>query len=143
VEQPGLIEGAVRSCQAAAEISGCQYEPLGWADAQTLVYRRWCGSHYDQTGGWHPGVSQSPWAYHLDTDEVLPFDGDVDALSQETCATSKCVLPALAERGLFEQGYHPGEYGDAFVSSDGHWVAFTAEHIYGPEDLLVISNDRR
>ena len=143
VERPGLIEGTVKSCQAAAEISSCQYEPLGWADAQTLVYRRWCGSHYDQTGGWHPGVSQSPWAYHLDTDEVLPFDGDVDALSQETCATSKCVLPALAERGPFEQGYHPGEYGDAFVSSDGHWVAFTAEHIYGPEDLLVISNDRR
>ena len=67
----------------------------------------------------------------------------MDALWQEICATSKCILPTLAERKQFEQGYYPGEYGDAFVSPDGRWGVFTAEHIYGPEDLLVISNDRR
>jgi len=143
VERPGLIEGAVKSCQAAAEISSCQYEPLGWADAQTLVYRRWCGGHYDKMGIWYPGDSQPFQAYHLDTDDVSLFDGDVDALLQEICATSKCVLPALAERGPLEQGYHPGQYEDALTSPDGHWVAFTAEHIYGPEDLLVISHDQR
>ena len=141
VERPGLLEGAVRRCQAAAEVRGCQYEPLGWADAQTLVYRKWYGGHYDKTGAWHPGDPQPSQAYHLDTDEVSPYDGDVDALSQETCATSKCVLPALAARKQFEQGYYPGEYGDAFISPDDRWVAFTAEHIYGPEDLLVISHE--
>ncbi len=143
VDEPGLLEGVVKSCQAAAEVRGCQYEPLGWADAQTLVYRKWCGSHYDKTGDWHPGVSQSPWAYHLDTDETSPFDGDLDVLSRETCLQSVCVLPALAEREPFEQGYHPGQYEDVLTSPDGHWVAFTAEHIYGPEDLLVISHDWR
>ncbi|MBL7063114.1 MAG: hypothetical protein ISS49_02750 [Anaerolineae bacterium] len=142
VEQPGLLAGVVRSCQAAAEVRGdCQYEPLGWADAQTLVYRIRCGGHYDKTGAWHPGAPQPPQAYHLDTDEVSPYDRDVDALSQEICATSKCVLPALAARKQFEQGYYPGAYGDAFISPDDRWVAFTAEHIYGPEDLLVISHE--
>jgi len=141
VDEPGLLEGVVKSCQATAEVPGCQYEPLGWADAQTLIYRKWCGSHYNKMGIWHPGDPQPPQAYHLDTDETLPFDGDVDALSQETCARSDCVLPALAARKQFEQGYYPGEYGDAFVSPDGRWVAFTAEHIYGPEDLLVISSE--
>jgi len=141
VDEPGLLEGVVKSCQAAAEVRGCQYEPLGWADAQTLVYCQWCGSHYDKVGVWHPGDSQPPQAYHLDTDEVSPFEGDLDALTHETCAPSVCVLPALAKRELFEQGYHPGQYEDALISPDGRWVAFTAEHIYGPEDLLVISNE--
>lgn len=141
VERPGLMEGAVRSCQAAAEVQGCQYEPLGWADAQMLVYRKWCGGHYDKMGIWHPGDSQPPQAYHLDTDEVSPYDGDLDTISRETCLPSVCVLPALAKREPFEQGYHPGQYEDALISPDGHWVAFTAEHIYGPEDILVISHN--
>lgn len=140
VDEPGLLAGVVKSCQAAAEVRGCQHEPLGWADAQTLVYRQWCGGSYD-TDGWHPGDPQPPQAYHLDTDEVSPFDGDLDALTHETCAPSVCVLPALAKREPFEQGYYPGQYEDALFSPDGRWVAFTTKHIYGPEDLLVISNE--
>jgi hypothetical protein len=124
-------------------VRGCQYEPLGWADAQTLVYRQWCGGHYDKMGVWHPGDSQPPQAYHLDSDEVSPYDGDLDTISRETCLPSLCVLPALAKREPFEQGYHPGQYEDALISPDDRWVAFAAEHIYGPEDLLVISNDQR
>jgi len=143
VERPGLLAGVVRSCQAAAEVPGCQYEPLGWADAQTLVYRKWCGGHYDKMGVWHPGDSQPPQAYHLDTGEVSPYDGDLDTISRETCLPSLCVLPALAKREPFEQGYHPGQYEDVIISPDGRWVAFTAEHVYGPEDLFVISNDQR
>ncbi len=140
VDEPGLLEGVVKSCQAAAEVRECQYEPLGWADAQTLVYRQWCGGRYEM-GVWHPGDSQPPQAYHLDTDEVSPFDGDLDALTHETCAPSVCVLPALAKREPFEQGYYPGQYEDALFSPDGRWVAFTTKHIYGPEDLLVISSE--
>ena len=60
VDEPGLLEGVVKSCQATAEVPGCQYEPLGWADAQTLIYRKWCGSHYNKMGIWHPGDPQPP-----------------------------------------------------------------------------------
>ena len=141
VERPGLVEGAVRGCQAAAEVRGCQYEPLGWADAQTLVYRQWCDGHYDEVGAWHPGDSRPPQAYRVDTDAVAPFEGDLGALTRETCAPSACIWPALAKREPFEQGYHPGQYEDALISPDGCWVAFTAEHIYGPEDLLVMSRE--
>ena len=141
VDEPGLLEGVVKSCQAAAEVRVCQYEPLGWADAQTIVYRKWCGGHYDKMGIWHPGDSQPPQAYHLDTDEISPFEGDLGALTHETCLSSVCVLPALAEREPLEQGYYPGQYEDALFSPDGRWVAFTTKHIYGPEDLLVISNE--
>jgi hypothetical protein len=140
VDKPGLLAGAVKSCQAAAEVRECQYEPLGWADAQTLVYRQWCGGYYDMSD-WRPGDPQPLRAYHLGTDTISPFDGDPDALSRETCRPSQCVSPALGEKQLFPLSYLPGQYKDALVSPDGCWVTFTAEHVYGPEDLLVISNE--
>ena len=139
VDRPGLLAGAVKSCQAAAEVRGCQYEPLGWVDAQTLVYRQWCGGYYD-VDGWHPGSPGAPQAYRLDTDTVTPFEGDVDTLSREPCPRSTCVNPGLAE--VYPGGgYFPGQYETVLISPDGRWVAFTAEHVYGPEDLLVISQN--
>jgi len=139
VEQPGLLDGAVKSCKAGAEVPGCQYEPLGWADAKTLVYRKWCDGHYAGTT-WQPGSPGEPLLYDLDTGQVGVSLLD-SAPFRETCTHSACVLPALAKRKSFEQGYYPGKYGDALVSPDGRWVAFTARHIYGPEDLLVVSKD--
>jgi hypothetical protein len=139
VEKPGFLAGAIKSCQAAAEIRGCQYEPLGWADAQTLVYRKWCGGHY--TGAtWQPGSPGEPLLYDLNTGQVGVSLLDSIPL-RKTCAPSACVLPALAGREPFEPGYYPGQYGDALVSPDGRWVAFTVRHIYGPEDLLVVSSN--
>lgn len=137
VERPGLLEGAVRMCQAAMEVRGCQYEPLGWADAQTLVYRKWCGGHYTMAG-WQPGAPEVSLAYNLDTGTVAPFEGDVDVLLREPCSRSTCVHPGLAKT-YPGGGYFPGQYETPLVSPDGHWVAFTAEHVYGPEDLLILS----
>jgi hypothetical protein len=142
VEKPGLLEGVVKQCKMGAEVRRCVYEPLGWADAQTLVYRKWCGGHYTERG-WQPGAPQPPQAYHLDTDGVSPFDGDMNALSDETCAPGVCISPLLVEKKYFPPlHYLPGHFKDPVVSPDGRWVAFTARHtrhIYGPEDLLVIS----
>jgi len=139
VERPGLLQGAVKGCQVGAEVSGCLYEPLGWADAQTLVYRKWCGGHYTEEG-WYPNSPGDPLAYHLATDAVAPFLGDPSALSCDTRSPAVCVAPALAERAYFPPlHYLPGHFEDPIVSPDGRWVAFTARHVYGPEDLLVIS----
>ncbi|HIE38548.1 MAG TPA: hypothetical protein EYH30_10565 [Anaerolineales bacterium] len=141
VEPPGFLESPVRACQAAAEIRGCQYEVLGWADARTLVYRKWCGGYYD-ADGWHPGTPGPPRAYRLDLDTAAPFEGDVGGLSRELCLPSTCVHPGLAEV-YAGGGYFPGQYGTPLLSPDGRRVAFTAWHIYGPEDLLVLSANRQ
>jgi hypothetical protein len=70
---------------------------------------------------------------------VSPFGGDLDALSHEACHPWVCVSPLLVEKQPFPLGYLPGRYKEALISPDGRWVAFTARHIYGLEDLLVIS----
>jgi len=126
VERPGWVAGAVRWCQAAAEISACQYEPLGWADAQTLVYRKWCGGHYTPAG-WQPGEPQPPRAYDVKTGAITPFEGSVEHL-----------LGERGPRAIATLDYFPGKYPRTPISPDGRWIAFTARHVYGPEDLLVM-----
>jgi len=141
VERPGLLEGAVKRCQVRAQVRRCLYEPLGWADAQTLVYRKWCGGHYTAEG-WYPNSPGDPLAYHLATDAVAPFLGAPNVLSYETCNPAVCVSPALAGRKYFPPlHYLPGHFEDPIVSPDGGWVAFTARHVYGPEDLLIIPRE--
>ncbi len=137
VEQPGLLEGAARRCQAIAEIRGCQYEPLGWVGGDTLVYRTWCGGQFTAQG-WQPGSPSVPMAYDVSTGNVGASFIEREP-SRERCDPETCVSPNLIDKQLFPWGYLPGEYPDPLISPDGRWVAFTAEHVYGPEDLLVIS----
>jgi hypothetical protein len=140
VEKLGLLEGVVKQCQVGAEVRGCVYEPLGWVDARTLVYRKWCGGHYTEEG-WEPGSPGCPMLYDLKTGKIGASLAD-RAPSYETCKPGICVTPALAEKEFFAPLYYlPGHFEDPVVSPDGRWVAFTARHVYGPEDLLVISKE--
>jgi hypothetical protein len=145
VEPPGPLEGFVRTCQAAAEVPGeCQYEPLGWADEETLVYRKWCGGHFvvgreNAPSEWDPGIPGILLAYSVTTGDVAPFEGDPTSLHHQTCDPNRCVQPGLAlAPGFPPPGYFAGYFGDPLLSPDGRRVAFTARHVYGPEDLLVI-----
>ncbi len=147
VEAPGLEEGFVRACQAAAEVRGCQYEPLGWADAETLVYRRWCGGRFQTDlanvrSEWDPGVPGTPLAYSVGTGRIVPFEGNLGALRRQTCSPNRCVTPGLVvQAGFPPPGYFSGQFGEPLLSPDGRRVAFTARHVYGPEDLLILESE--
>ncbi|MCS7178422.1 MAG: hypothetical protein RML46_07490 [Anaerolineae bacterium] len=145
VEPPGLIDGFVRACQAGAEVRGeCQYEPLGWADEETLVYRKWCDGQFqvdvaNARSEGDPGIAGPPLAYSVTTGRVAPFEGDLDSLYRQTCPPNQCVMSGLAaQAGFPPPSYFSGYFGDPLPSSDGRRVAFTARHVYGPEDLLVL-----
>ena len=143
VETPGLIDGIVRSLQAGAEVSGCYHEILGWADAQTLVYRQWCDGFYERTnnGQYNPGQPQSALAYDVITQHVQPFAGDVNGVIQKPCAFAACVRPLLSQDYQHfrpDKPRFPNEsLEQGMTSPDGTWVAFITEHVYGPQDLLV------
>ena len=126
----------VRMCQAIAGVSSDQYEPLGWADDETLVYRVWRGGKYGRDA-WRcqPGSPGPPLAYHLDDGTFTRFRGDLGSLHRETCEPAACVEPALAD----VPSYHPGRFAEPIVSPGGGWIAFTAWPFDRPEDLLVIS----
>jgi hypothetical protein len=137
VERPGLLKGMVKSYQNIAEIRGCQYEPLGWMDEGTLLYRTWCGGGYNAEGEWEPGSPGETRFYDVENESSGTYLSDEEIL-REPCNPRECVRPHLA---YTPSGYYPGVYPEALVSPDGRWVAFTAEHIFGPEDLLVIARE--
>ncbi len=137
VERPGLLAGMVKSYQNMAEIRGCQYEPLGWVDEQTLLYRTWCGGGYSAEGEWEPGTPSETRFYDVESGHSGTYTSDGEIL-RETCDPFRCVRPYLS---YTPQGYYAGAYPEPLLSPDGRWVAFTAKHVFGPEDLLVIASE--
>ena len=126
----------VRMCQVIAGVSSYQYEPLGWADDGTLVYRVWRGGKYGPDA-WRsePGSPGPPLAHQLSDGTITRFRGDLSELRRETCDPVVCVEPALAD----VPSYHPGRFAEPIVSPDSGWIAFTAWPFDRPEELLVIS----
>lgn len=140
VEPLNLITSTVKRSKERAEVRDCVPEPLGWADSETIVYRRWCGGYYHPFNGYQQGTPSAPQAYNVESKETTPFTGDVEPLSRRTCPFDDCVRPLLTEviRLYSPKPRYPEHFRDAVISPDEQWVVFTAEHIYGPEDLLVI-----
>jgi len=140
VNQPGLLEGAVRSCQSHAEVYTEVYVPVGWANDSTLVYQvHTCNPgplclHCGHILNWTRGDAPL-WAYDLETGRTQRYTMDETSLTRSTCAPQACVVPLLDTEWLFS-GRQSSE---ALFSPDGRWIAFTARHVYGPEDLLIIS----
>jgi hypothetical protein len=128
----------VRMYQAIAGVSSCQYEPLGWADEETLVYRVWRGSRHGRDA-WRsqPGSPGPPLAYHVGGGNITPFRGDLGSLHRETCDPSACVEPVLAH----VPSYDPGRFAEPIASPVGGWIAFTAWPFDEPEGLLLVSGD--
>lgn len=126
----------VRMCRAIAGVATHQYEPLGWADEETLVYRVWRGGRHGGDG-WRsqPGSPGAPLAYHLPDGAIARFQGDLSDLHADPCDPAACVEPVLAD----VPSYHPGRFEEPVVSPGGGWIAFTAWGFDRPEDLLVIS----
>jgi hypothetical protein len=144
VEAPDWVMGVARRNQVSAEIPGCAFEALGWADAHTLVYRKWCGGFFDPNNhyAWKEGTPTPPRAYRVDTKSDLPYTGDLTALVRETCSYWSCVRPLLEKDSILSSSpssRYPAIPNDSVVSPDGKWVAFRARHVYGPEDLLVVA----
>jgi hypothetical protein len=138
VDPPGLLQGVVKRAQVAVEKSEYQYEPLGWADERTLVYRLWLGGRYEGEQ-WAPGTERGVYAYDVQAGAAAPFVGDPEGMVREFCTRASCVEPRL-ERG--PPPYFPGHYATTLLSPDGRWAAFTVRHTYGPEDLLVMEMPR-
>jgi hypothetical protein len=138
IDPPGLLQGVVKRAQVAVEKSEYQYEPLGWADEHTLVYRLWRGGRYEGEE-WAPGAEQGVYAYDVEAAAVTPFVGDPEVVVREFCARASCVEPRLEDG---PPPYFPGHYATTLLSPDGHWAAFTVRHTYGPEDLLVMEMPR-
>ncbi len=143
VEQRGWLAGVVKGLQAGAEVRPLVYEPLGWADEQTLVYRTWRGAGYDRTGAWQDGEPGPALAYDVAANVSRPWDGPLDGLYRAPCPGGACVRPLLTKYYQpADRLYFPGHWADVLPSPDGRWYAFVARHVYGPEDLILVGRQQ-
>ncbi|MFB0535431.1 MAG: hypothetical protein ACETWR_10655 [Anaerolineae bacterium] len=133
--QPGLLDGVIKRAQVSMEIRLCEYTALGWGAEGVLYYEEACKDRAPQV-----------WAYNPDRDSrprqvaIAPAD-----LIQTTIPRSS-VLEWVWSPGVRPADTEPEvrhikvrEHGVA--SPDNRWVAVVVRHIYGPEDLLVISGN--
>ena len=130
--QPGLLGSVTKSAQAAAEIRPCEYTLLGWSIDGMLYYRETCG--------WGVQI----WAYDPVTDSRPRQVAEAPSnLVQE--ARGVWELDGIRVPGVPPKGEpHTRSVvvqGQGMASSDGRWVAAVVRHLYGPEDVVVLSSE--
>ncbi len=133
--QPDDLLGNVgKRSQAFWETRTCDYTVLGWDVEDVLYYEEACEDRAPQV-----------WAYNPDQDghphqvDAVPVD-----LVQETIPRS-WILERVWSPGVRPSDAEPGvrlikvrENGVA--SPHGRWVAVVVRHVYGPEDIIVLSS---
>jgi hypothetical protein len=131
VTQPGPLAGVVKAAQVAADERPCTYELLGW-QGQTLYYRATCAGE-SALMAFAPAAEALPAPV-----EGLPLAWEHVTLSESAAldlVRARSVRPTRYEamtRPLLLTG-------DALASADGRWTALVSQHIYGPQDVLVIA----
>lgn len=118
---PGALAGVVKATQTGAEVRRCEYELLGWSRSEGALYgKEVCGErrlnwvYWPMSDHYERAVSTVP--------EDLVRQDAVELVGVHSVYTLDLVVrePVL-------------------TSPDGWWYAFIARHIYGPEDVVVVS----
>ena len=119
--EPGAIAGVVKSTQTGAEVRRCEYTLLGWSRSEGALYgEEVCGRR------------RLNWVYWPMSDHYERAVSIVaDDLMREEVSELAGVHSVYSLNNVVR--------GPVLRSSEGWWNAFIARHIYGPEDVVVVS----
>jgi len=129
--RPGLLEGVAKRAQVSLEIRPCEYTLLGWTPDNTLHYRAVCENRPAQMWAY------DPQQYRLALEAAEPFA----KLVQDTSGVT--VLDQVRASGVYppEEEFNArcmAVRGSGLLSPNGHWVAVLVQHLYGPQDVLIL-----
>jgi hypothetical protein len=130
VTQPRFLAGYVKTGQMFVEYRPCIYELLGWQD-DSLYYQSDCRENIQY---WQYAVSQNKRAERV---TAVPPNLIQTIIPHET------ALPMVRADGVRPVGYEAVTreillVGDGLASPDGSWTAVISQHIYAPQDILLI-----
>ncbi len=118
---PGALAGVVKATQVGAEVRRCEYKLLGWSRSQGALY-----------GEEVCGEQSRHWVYWPLSDHYEQAVSMVaDDLVREDLAESVGMQAVHSLDGTLR--------GPVLRSPEGWWYAFIAQHISGPEDVIVVS----
>lgn len=132
-EPGGVVDGLRKNVQVLIEKRPCTYTLLGWSDAGLLYYHATCGN---SIGLWSVDPSDSPQAQRA---SFVPASLHASQLARSDALDrlrAPGVRPARSEpptRDVYLRDYNQ--------SPDGEWLAVVARHLYGPEDVLLVSRE--
>ncbi|MDF1515879.1 MAG: hypothetical protein P1S60_18875 [Anaerolineae bacterium] len=123
--QPGLLGGVVKATQAGIEVRRCEYEFLGWSKSEGALYgEEMCGEH------------ERTWVFWPLSDSKLETVSSVpDDLLQEKVIGVESVHSTIP----FDDTLDIVVKKPILQSPEGWWSAMVARHLYGPEDVVIVS----
>lgn len=132
--QPDLLGSMVKRYQAFWEIRPCDYTVQGWSLEGVLYYEEACNDRAPQVWAYNPEQDSHPRQV-----DAAPVDLVHKTIPRSWILErvwSPSVRPSDIEPGV--RSIKVREHGVA--SADGRWVAVVVRHIYGPEDIIVLSS---
>ena len=134
VTAPDLFGGFIKTIQTGLEQRSCQYMIVGWSKDDALYYQATCNS---QTQFWRFAPQSGASGQVAD----LP-----DRISYGSIPASE-VLKMVRADGISPERYESVTRplllkSSGYVSDDGHWTAIITQHVYGPQDIVVLAPAR-
>ena len=133
VTNPGFLGGVIKAAQNSVDKTPCKYELLGWSTDNQLYYQANC-SKETQLWQYSPTQESSQRA-----GSSPPANLDVATVSENR------VLGMVRAEGVRPQTYESGTRpillkSDGLLSPDGKWIAVVTQHIYGTQDLIILTD---
>ena len=130
-----FCEQVRRQSETYWEIQRCQYELVGWDENETLFYNESCGEAPTRLFSYDPEQQTPPAIVDAVPDTLYPIVTDPKAIGYVRAD----VYPASAEESVRALSF-PRPW---IISPTGRWVAAVARHIYGPEDVIIVSTSEQ
>ena len=119
VDKPkGVVELMFQTILAQSEGRNRHYEIVGWQDNETLIFKK--ASRRKEE------IFAYRWGGEQELINSLP-----EEIFSQFCEFNNCVKPTIKD--IWYAGSRK-----IFVSPDGGKLAFITEHLYGPQDIIVV-----
>lgn len=132
-DEPLGLERMRKHICAWAECKTGFYQIVGWQDETTLIYKKWEKRQRN--------VSEEKWVMVGEgTISAYKFGGVSNRLnslpetSKNLCEFNDCVMALVKNRQFVGNP-------KVWISPDGQKLAFIAEHLYGPQDIIVVEKN--
>lgn len=133
VTSPGFFGGIVKASQNLTEQIPCEYELLGWNTDNQLYYQATCDG---ETQVWQYDPNRPNSHTRVSSD---PTNLNASVISEDTVLEMVRVVSIKPKKyELATRRMHLKSKGG--VSPDGNWIAIIAQHTYGTQDVLLLTD---
>lgn len=111
----------------------CEYDLLGWSTENQLYYRSECGAK-EYVWFVDPERADAPVPITALSSDIMPKSGKIRQEVPREEVLEMVRARTIPERSVRELYLRDG----SFRSPNGEWIAIKSQHLYGPQDVMLI-----